>query len=67
MSDTATARTSSASHRLRELPALPGKGPVLGDLAGVKPPVAPRQLEDWGRMLAMPYRLRDRADPGSLR
>lgn len=47
MSDAATAETPRESHSLRDPPAPPGKGPVLGHLDGVKPLVAhrrPRQI-----------------------
>jgi cytochrome P450 len=57
MSDAATAQPPRASRRLRDLPAPPGEWPVLGHLTRVKPLVAHRQLEDWGRALGMPYRL----------
>ena len=49
--------TSRVGRRLRDLPTPPGEWPVLGHLARVKPLVAHKQFEDWGRTLGMPYRL----------
>jgi cytochrome P450 len=59
MSEVASPRSPAAAVRhLRDLPAPAGEWPLLGHLARIRPLAVHRQLEDWGRTLGMPYRIR---------